>query len=198
MDDLLQSQQEIWSGVVRALSADSVRCLAHGQQAMVLGFEFEEGQVSTVYDMKTVFDEIKGTWCLQRTPTSLKVDIPDVKEKSWRCVKEVCAGMGGIAQGLEAIGFMKVAALDSNPLMCETLQRNGTPGVILGDVLVAADRGALHQTPSPLRCMLKRLGNSNAVHSFWRMSRGSWTPPTSRKAFRSWLGALAWTSCRPC
>ena len=154
MDDLLQSQQEIWSGVVRALSADSVRCLAHGQQAMVLGFEFEEGQVSTVYDMKTVFDEIKGTWCLQRTPTSLKVDIPDVKEKSWRCVKEVCAGMGGIAQGLEAIGFMKVAALDSNPLMCETLQRNGTPGVILGDVLVAADRGALHQTPSPLRCMV--------------------------------------------
>lgn len=154
MDDLLQSPPEIWSGVVCAQSADLVMCLAHGQQASVLGLEFEKDQVAMLYDMKKVFDETKGTWCLQWKENSIMVNIPEEKDSAWWCVKEVCAGMGGIAQGLEAVGFTKVAALDSNPLMCETLKRDGTPGVILGDVLVAADRAALHQTPSPLRCLV--------------------------------------------
>ena len=134
--------------------------------------------------------------------------------------------MGGIAQGLEAIGFNKVAALDCNPLMCETLERNGTPGVILGDVLVAADRAALHQTPNPMRCLvasgfpcqplspLSGQGDmkgqadsrsrpfyalpSNTAHFSWRTSRVPWMPATFRKASKGLLGASIWTLCRPC
>lgn len=38
--------------------------------------------------------------------------------------------------------------------MCDTLQRNGYPKVILGDVLVDTDRALLHLNPYPTRCML--------------------------------------------
>lgn len=143
-----------WSGVVRILDAETVECLAHKQLAKVMNSEFEKDQVVTLYNMKPIFDEITDTWYLQWQEDSIKVIIPVEQEVTWWNVKEVCAGMGGIAQGLEAVGFTKVAALDCNPLMCETLRKNGTPGVVLGDVLVAADRAALHQTPSPMRCLV--------------------------------------------
>ena len=69
-------------------------------------------------------------------------------------VKDICIGIGGISQGLEAIGFQKLAALECNPLMCERLRMNGYVGIMQGDVLNDLDRTYLHVKPSPVRCTI--------------------------------------------
>ena len=153
MDDRLQDSARTWSGVVRTLGANAVLCLAHSQQATVGGTQFEDEKMLAFYDVKKVYMETTVSWELQWQPSSLAVPIPD-GIKNMMEVKGACAGMGGIAQGLEAIGFRKNAAMDCNKLMCDTLQRNGYPKVILGDVLVDTDRALLHLNPYPTRCML--------------------------------------------
>lgn len=153
MDEVLQTPLEVWTGLVRTQGASTVLCLAHRQHAMLQGIEFEKDRLVALYNMKKVFEN-SATWCLQWQTDSIYVFIPEENEVIPWCVKEVCAGMGGIGQGLEAIGFNRVAALDCNPLMCDTLKQNGIPGVILGDVLVATDSAALHQTPQPMRCLV--------------------------------------------
>ena len=154
MDDALQTSREVWTGLVRTQSATTALCLAHRQPAMVQGIEFEKDRLVALYNMKKVFDETSATWCLQWQSDSIYVFVPEENEVIPWCVKEVCAGMGGIGQGLEAIGFRKIAAMDCNQLMRDTLQRNGYPKVILGDVLVDTDRALLHLNPYPTRCML--------------------------------------------
>jgi hypothetical protein len=57
-----------------------------------------------LYDVKKVYMETTVSWELQWQPSSLAVPIPDGIENMME-VKEACAGIGGIAQGLEAIGF---------------------------------------------------------------------------------------------
>ena len=140
--------------MTRALCATKVLCLAHRQEAVVTGYQFEPERLIAIYDVKKTYQEDTETWHFQWKSSSVAIYIPDEPEKIPCGIKEVCAGMGGIAQGLEAVGFSRVAAMDCNPLMCETLKRNGTPWVVLGDVLVEADRATLHMTPSPLRCLI--------------------------------------------
>ena len=143
-----------WSGLVRCDGADFVTCLAHGQKAQVVGRKFEMGQTVMLYEMKTSHDVKMALWTLTWQSSSVAVPIPAESDKNLMGVKDICAGMGGISQGLEAIGFCPLAAMDSNPLMCETLLRNGHPGVIQGNVLRDLDRALLHCTPSPMRCTL--------------------------------------------
>ena len=66
-------------------------------------------------------------------------------------VKDACAGLGGITQGLEMAGFHRLAFLDYRALMCETFQRNGHVGTMHGDVLDPLSRARLHYTLFPAR-----------------------------------------------
>lgn len=104
MDDRLQDSARTWPGVVRTLGANAVLCLAHSQQATVGGTQLEDEKMPALYDVKKVYMETTVSWELQWQPSSLAVPIPDGIENMME-VKEACAGMGGIAQGLEAIGF---------------------------------------------------------------------------------------------
>ena len=121
MDEPLQSAREDWTGVVRTLSASDVLCMAHRQSAVVQGHQFEPDHLVAIYDVRKTYQADTETWYLQWKPSTVAVYIPAEPEQIPCGIEEVCAGMGGIAQGLEAIGF-------PNPLMCETLRRNGTPG----------------------------------------------------------------------
>ena len=154
MDDSLRSSREDWSGVVRAHGASKVVCMAHGEKAELVGNQLEPERLVAIYDVRKLYLDDSKAWQLQWTSTSVAIYIPEEPEKIPCAIKEVCAGMGGIAQGLEAVGFSRMAAMDCNPLMCETLKKNGTPWVVLGDVLVEKDRATLHMTPSPLRCLI--------------------------------------------
>ena len=87
-------------------------------------------------------------------PNSVGIVIPTDEHLVFEGVKDICAGMGGITQGLEMSGFRRLASLDNRELMCETLKMNGHDGVILGDVLTPLDRACLHATPYPARCTL--------------------------------------------
>ena len=49
-------------------------------------------------------------------------------------VIEICAGFGGITQGLATSGFHTVAAVESNPRMSQLFQMQSTAEVITGDI----------------------------------------------------------------
>ena len=153
MDLRLTMELADWTGVVRAQDANRVCCLAHGQSVLFPGHQFEEGQKVALYDVKTTFDATNSTWVLSSKDTSILVPIPDEGNVQVLGVKDLCAGMGGITQGLEAVGYHRLAAMDVRPLMCETLSKNGHL-VIQGDVLSSTDRARLHALPYPARCTL--------------------------------------------
>ena len=164
MDEVLQTPLEVWTGLVRTQGASTVLCLAHRQHAMLQGIEFEKDRLVALYNMKKVFDENSATWCLQWQTDSIYVFIPEENEVIPWCVKEVCAGMGGIGQGLEAIGFNRVAALDCNPLMCDTLKQNGIPGVDFGGC-VGSNRQRCPAPDSSAHCDVWLHQGSPASHS---------------------------------
>ena len=152
MDEALASPSATWTGLVRGMNANEIRCLAHGQQAALRGLEFEEGQTMMLYNVKKSFTALNASWTLWVQPESMAVNIPE--ETDVLGVKDVCAGMGGLTQGLEAVGFHPLAALEINPLMCETLFLNGHPGIVQGSVLRDLDRARFHCTPFPSRCTM--------------------------------------------
>ena len=127
MDARLESSKDLWTGLVRIMCEDEVMCLAHGQPARFTQRKFENDQVVCLYDVKTQYVEDDNQWQLQWQPSSKGVIIPEDSEKMFLGVKDICAGIGGIAQGLEASGFQKLAALECNPLMVETMLMNGFP-----------------------------------------------------------------------
>eukprot|EP00438_Fugacium_kawagutii_P023954 Skav232716 [mRNA] locus=scaffold4051:84716:89491:+ [translate_table: standard] len=105
-----------------------------------------------IYEIAVTYTETSGHYTLRFTPETQFVTIPPDDHKDFFKVKELCAGIGGIGQGLRFAGFDTIAAVDVNPYMCETLRRGGQTGVLCGDILDPRLRGALHCTPSPVRC----------------------------------------------
>ena len=73
---------------------------------------------------------------------------------NYRMVKEVCAGIGGISQGLHHAGYETIAFFDCNPLACEVIEMNYHAPVICGNLLCSQDRYLLHVTPMAYRCVV--------------------------------------------
>ena len=90
---------------------------------------------------------------LQCTAGSLLFRHPDMMLQSFTSLVEVCAGIGGISVGFQAIGGESVAALDRCSIACETLRLNGFR-VLEGDISERDTRIALHQACAGTRSLL--------------------------------------------
>eukprot|EP00435_Cladocopium_sp_Y103_P070672 s642_g35.t1 len=154
MDERLEAADGFWTGVVEIRAEDNIICLAQGQHARLRDGSFTEGQKVTLYDARRTWFESDQVWHLSCQPNSIGIVIPDKASSGIGGIKDICAGMGGITQGMEFVGFQRLASLDHRSLMCETLRRNGHMGVVQGDVLNPLDRAFFHATPSPMRCTL--------------------------------------------
>eukprot|EP00435_Cladocopium_sp_Y103_P044483 s1330_g12.t1 len=158
---LLESAMIAWSKYVPArwtqtngtdavLDGPAVLCLAHGQPATLLGREFANGTKVMIYDINKTREKDTELFSLQWHASTIGIVIPKTFYPTG--IKEVCAGMGGITQGLEMAGFTRLASMDINPLMRETLRANGHFNVVQGDVLCPGDRAFFHAAPFPARC----------------------------------------------
>ena len=79
------------TGVVRCLDAKKVCCVANGQIATLTGFEFEEGQMATLYYMKKSFNVTETAWYLSRQMQSKAVIIPGDEDKYMSWASKMCA-----------------------------------------------------------------------------------------------------------
>ena len=143
-----------WTGVVVNIDQQNVRSLAHGQQAQIFGGHLMEGKKYTIYNGWVKSSDDGYGWELYLRHDSICVLCPEDNEINIMKVKDACAGLGGISQGLQCLGFELVAALEKQPLMAKTMEANGTRGVVRGDANIPADRAEFHQTPAPLRGLM--------------------------------------------
>ena len=131
----------------------TARSLSLGQEAEVHGRRLEADETYAIYDAYMVFDQGNQKWIL-KLDKAVSVKIPSDEEIDLTQVKELCAGIGGIAQGLEFLGMRRVASLELKSLMCQTMQKNSMCNIIQGGITHPLDRASLHLTPTPLRCLL--------------------------------------------
>ena len=96
---------------------------------------------------------LEGLPLLQCTTGSLLFRHSDVALQSFTSLVEVCAGIGGISLGFQAVGGVSVAALDRSSIACETLRLNGFR-VQEGDISMREVRIALHQSCAGTRSLL--------------------------------------------
>ena len=143
-----------WTGVVVVTDQMVVRSLAHGQIALVHGGSLIEGQKYTIYNGWLEMNDENQGWEMYLRHDSICVLCPDDSEIDIMKVKDSCAGLGGISQGLQCLGFELIAALEKQPLMFKTLETNSTKGVVRGDANNPVDRAEFHQTPFPHRGLL--------------------------------------------
>ena len=68
-------------------------------------------------------------------------------------LKEICAGLGGIALGAAASGFHASVQLDVNALACDTIRQNGGQA-IQADIRDRKAKIALHAVNSDMACIL--------------------------------------------
>ena len=94
-----------------------------------------------------------GPPLLQCTTGSLIFRHSDVVMQSFTSLVEVCAGIGGISVGFQAVGGVNVAALDRSDIACETLRLNGFR-VQEGDISTREARIPLHQSCAGTRNLL--------------------------------------------
>ncbi len=135
-----------WSGILH-VADDQWLGSSHGQKVKI--------SLATSLDRKVMV----YNWKMSCTMGSVHhdshlIDIPSADQIDYYKIKEVCAGIGGIASGMSALGFYTVASMDINPFMCNTLRAQGHQQVIEGDLLNVNDRLQLHQQPEVLRCTL--------------------------------------------
>ena len=113
---------------------------------------FGMGEVMTLYDVQ--YQGLYGTTHFLMIPgEALIVPRPPLTGESFRDIKDVCAGIGGMLAGCARLGGSCLAALDINPLACETLRANNTV-VIEGDIRDPQVRRSLHSVQANKRCLL--------------------------------------------
>ena len=116
MDERLEATYGPWTGVVEILN------MGDGQRAKMESKDFDkftEGDLVTLYDVRRAQAGHGEPWMLDWEETSKGVVIPCEDSMDFRGIKDICAGMGGITQGLEMAGFYRLASLDNRTLMCE-------------------------------------------------------------------------------
>ena len=140
----------LWSGILH-VADDQWLGSSHGQKVKISLAASLDRKVM-VYNWK--MSCTMGSVHLLPELDSHLIDIPPADQIDYYKIKEVCAGIGGIASGMSALGFYTVASMDINPFMCNTLRAQGHQQVIEGDLLNVNDRLQLHQQPEVLRCTL--------------------------------------------
>lgn len=139
-----------WSGVLTK-NEDGWCTKAHGQKVLLEGCYSHDFVMDTIMVYEAVI-KIEEDMIYLKVDGSRVVEIPPTC--NFHLVKEICAGVGGISQGLHALNFHTVAFMDCNAFMCQALERNYTGKVIHGDITKPSDRQILHNTPGPVRCMI--------------------------------------------
>ncbi|CAE7670476.1 unnamed protein product [Symbiodinium sp. CCMP2592] len=93
---------------------------------------FEADRVYTFYGIqyRGVISSLHHLCVLENTVTICR---PTLTADSYRSVKEVCAGLGGISIGLQHLGGRNLAVLDINPVVCSVLRANFDT-VLEGDI----------------------------------------------------------------
>ena len=144
----------IWTGVIECLDDHRVMALAHGQEALMFGPTLIAGRKYTLYEFSITYVEKEKKWKIEEAESSECVLCPTDDCCDIMKVKDVCAGIGGITQGLEHVGFHRLASMDCQELMCNTMSANGMGNVVQGNANNPRDRAKFHCTPDQTRCLI--------------------------------------------
>ena len=110
---------------------------------------FAPRQTATLYDFHVRQSSDGTMWLTHQACSAWFVHEPTTLH-TYRYMKEICAGMGGIGIGAALAGITPIAHLEINPYSCQALIKNGASNVIQGDVHKPADVAKLHGA-GPLR-----------------------------------------------
>ena len=189
-----------WTGLLRR-SEDTegslVRAVACGfDMALLAPFDlFLQGDLITVYRGQITKDSGDLLKCSLDEHSGWPHASLDAGA-FWR-FREACAGMGGIAMGLNQLGISAIAHLDANEYCCNTLKLNDAKGVIHGDINNYQDVEKLHGMDNARKSLLAagfpcqpfstqgdRLGHQDPRSAtFW----GVLSPPlSSLSAWQMW------------
>ena len=174
---LLRRGEDTWRPLVRAVACGFDLVL------LVPFVLFTQGDLVTIYQgqitkdssdlLKCTLDEYSSWY----PHTSLDVGA------FWR-LRDACAGLGGIAMGLNQMDISATAHLDANEFCCNTLKMNDAKGVIHGDINNHQDVEQLHSMDyarksllagQPLSTQGDRLGHQDPRSTtFWGVLRAAW------------------------
>ncbi|CAE7655752.1 unnamed protein product [Symbiodinium sp. CCMP2456] len=113
---------------------------------------FQVGATYTLYGVQ--YKGIQGSsHFLQLLSGTVVVEHPALTVDSFRDVKEVCAGIGGITVGCESLGGTCWAVADNCPLACDALRMQAAP-VVQGDLAEPQVRQQVHLAQTSRRCLL--------------------------------------------
>ena len=154
--------------VVQVLSSDlhgaSLRAIWNNETCRCAG-TFLPDQVCTLYGV--VFEgQFGNMYHLRCTAQTLVIIRPQLSPQSFRLVKDVYAGIGGLSVGLQQLGGHCLVALDHCSLACEALRLNHFH-TMHSDLCDRDARIALHQQNPDIRSMvcagLPCLGSSSGL-----------------------------------
>ena len=154
MDQRWSPSTTRWTGVILCIEDQRVLGLSHGQEAWMTTSSLIPGRKYTIYEVLITQDVTTQMWIINSDDESQLVQCPPDECCDLMKIKDVCAGIGGISQGLEHVGFVRLASMDCQDLMCSTMTKNGLANVIKGDANNPAHRAEFHRTPDQTRCLL--------------------------------------------
>ena len=138
--------------VIEAGVENSAIALWHRDYVRLQGLELSPGDVWTLYG--AVFQGFDcGAYLLEVTDETRAFKRPPLDPQSFLRMKELCAGIGGISQGLEAAGGTTSVFVDRAAVACATIRLNGGLA-ILGDLAEREVRIQLHAVSCDLRHIL--------------------------------------------
>ncbi|CAE7673569.1 unnamed protein product [Symbiodinium sp. CCMP2592] len=133
------------------IHGSTLTTLWHSETCRCQG-SFQTGEVLTMYGVQ--YSGCKGdTHYLCALTDTLIIPRPPVNGDSYRLIKDIGAGIGGMALGTLLLGGHCIASLDRNAIACATLRRQFDT-VLEGDIACAAIRQQLHQVQSEHRCLV--------------------------------------------
>ena len=149
MDRLLQfmAHGDSTDMVVRTLGppdggAQPMQGLWHNEKFMLLGPGLDQG-VYTIYGLQRTHSSLDGVTCSLGEDAIVIPKAPHTPTV-WSQAFELCAGLGGIARGAQALGIRTVAQNDRSPLALEALQAN-FGHTVPGDIGQREVRIKIHQ-----------------------------------------------------
>ena len=119
------------------------KTLWHGERCWVEGLQHQSGETWTLYDVLFLGMTPHG-FALEVDQQTKSFRKPSLDFQAFACMKEVCAGLGGISVGFAATGGRTSAFVDRTDLSCNALQLNSGL-VINGDLSCRHVRIRLHE-----------------------------------------------------
>ena len=128
-----------------------LRTMWHGEPCCISAGNLHEGEVWTLYGYHV---------SMQVSPPKLVADQessaflrPPRDSEAYRCITEVCAGIGGISMGMCFAGGKSIVQADRSKIACSTLRLNGGR-VVEGDLHHRDCRLAIHKQAAGQGCLL--------------------------------------------